>query len=82
MSTSEGIYGVKVTPRLKLSGWVLAVTAVLAIGVAALIFALSTQSAAPARAKDSVNPVASFAPAHVNGPSPVRDPITHAVYPR
>ena len=76
MFTSEGVYGVKVTPRLKLSGWVLAVAAAVAIGIAALIVALSTQSSTTTRVK---NPAVSFVPARVNGPSVVRDPQTHAL---
>ena len=82
MFTSEGIYGLKDTPRLKLSGWVLAVTAAVAIGIVALVVALSNQTSTTTRGTNPVSPAASFAPAHVNGPSPVRDPITHALYPR
>jgi len=79
MFTSEGIYGVKVTPRLKLSGWVLALAAAFAIGIAGLIVALSPQSSTTVRHTNPVNPVANFVPARVNGPSVVRDPQTHAL---
>ena len=79
MFTSEGIYGVKDAPRLKLSGWVLAVTAAVAIGVVALIVALSTQTSTTTRAADPANPAVDFPPARVNGPSVVRDPQTHAL---
>lgn len=79
MSITEGIYGANVTPRLKLSGWVLAVAAAVAIGIAALIVALSTQTTSATRATNSVNPVVSFAPARVKSPSVVRDPQTHAL---
>ncbi len=79
MSTTEGIYGANVTPRLKFSGWVLAVAAAVAIGIAALIVALSTQTTSATRATNSVNRVVSFAPARVNSPSVVRDPQTHAL---
>jgi len=79
MSTTEGIYGANVTPRLRLSGWVLAVAAAVAIGIVALIVALSTQSTSATRTTNSVNPVVSFAPARVKSPSVVRDPQTHAL---
>jgi len=79
MFTSNGIYGLRDTPRLKLSGWVLAVTATVAIGIVALIVALSTQTSTTTRGTNSVNPAVSFAPAQVNVPSAVRDPQTHAL---
>jgi hypothetical protein len=79
MFTSDGIYGLKDTPRLKLSGWVLAVTAAVAIGIVALIVALSNQTSTTTRAPSSVNPATSFAPAQVTVPSGVRDPQNHAL---
>lgn len=79
MFTSEGIYGLKDTPRPKLSGWVLAVTAAVAIGIVALVVALSTLTSTTTRGTNSVNPAVSFAPAQVNVPSGVRDPQTHAL---
>lgn len=78
MFTSEGVYGVKATPRLELSGWVLALTAAVAIGIVALIVALSTQTSTTTRGENAVNPAVSFAPARLNDPSVVRDPQTHA----
>jgi hypothetical protein len=79
MFTSEGIYGLKDTPRLKLSGWILAVSAAVAIGIVALIVALSTQTSTTNRGTNSVNPAPSFAPAQVTVPSRVRDPQNHAL---
>jgi hypothetical protein len=79
MFTSEGIYGLKDTPRLKLSGWVLAVTAAVAIGIVALILALTTQTSTTTRGTDAVSPSVSFAPAQVTSPSGVRDPQNHAL---
>ncbi len=79
MFTSEGVYGVKATPRLKLSGWALAVTAAVAIGIVALIVVLSTQTSTTSRGEKTVHPAVSFAPARVNDPSVMRDPQTHAL---
>jgi hypothetical protein len=79
MFTSEGIYGMKATPKLKLSGWVLALTAAVAIGIVALIVGLSTKTSTTTRAATPANPAVSFAPAQVNEPSGVRDPQTHAL---
>ena len=79
MFTSEGTYGLKDAPRLKLSGWVLAVTAAVAIGIVALIIALSTQTSTTTRGTNSVSSAASFVPAQVTVPSGVRDPQNHAL---
>ena len=79
MFTSEGTYGLKDAPRLKLSGWVLAVTAAVAIGIVALIIALSTQTSTTTRGTNSASSAASFVPAQVTVPSGVRDPQNHAL---